>query len=166
MSVKVVAIVGPGEDASDAALEDAAAVARGIATRGWTALTGGRAAGVMGAAARAASDAGGVVVGLLPGTTRDDAAPELTIALPTGLGEARNAVIATAADAIVVCGMNPGTASEAALAIRARKPIVFVRADDATTAFFRAFAAAATGGATIEFASDARLALQWLETHA
>jgi uncharacterized protein (TIGR00725 family) len=61
------------------------------------------------------------------------------IALPTGLGEARNALVARAADAMVAVGGGYGTLSEIALALRAGKRVVgleswdipgVVRADD------------------------------------
>ena len=166
MTRPVVAVIGPGEGASAAALEDAAAVAEGLAARGWITLTGGRAAGVMGAAARAAAGGGGTVVGLLPGTTRDGAAPELSVALATGLGEARNAVIATAADALIACGMNAGTASEVALALRAGRPVALVRADDATVAFFRVLEASHGIGGSAQplwvVAEDPDSARRWL----
>src|SRR6185503_18836806 len=123
-----VAVVGPGEGASDEAIADAATLARLVAERGWIILCSGRAAGVMAAAARGASEAGGISVGILPDSDRRKAAPDLTIVLPTGLGEARNAVLVSCADAVVGCGINPGTLSELALSIRARKPTVLVRA--------------------------------------
>ena len=131
-----VAIVGPGEGASAGSCADARAVGSLIAARGWTTLTGGRATGVMAAAAEGASAAGGLVVGLLPGFDRRDAAPGLTVALPTGLGEARNAVLVTAADAVIACGLNPGTASEIALALKAGKPTILVHPAEAAVAFF------------------------------
>jgi uncharacterized protein (TIGR00725 family) len=138
-----VAVVGPGEDASVEAMEDARAVGRLIAERGWITLCGGRAAGVMGAVAAGAREADGLVIGILPGGGRGDAAAALTVALATGLGEARNAVLVTAADAVIGCGLNPGTASELALALRARKPTVLVRPTDEAAAFFAGLAAEA-----------------------
>ena len=131
-----VGVVGPGEDAPDAAIEAAERVGRLVAARGWITICGGRDAGVMTAAARGASAMGGVVIGVLPGDDRSTAAPDLTIALPTGLGEARNAVIVTAADAVIACGINPGTTSEIALALKAKKPTALVGVDAVTSAFF------------------------------
>jgi len=137
MTFKVcVAVLGPGENASPDAISDALSVGRAIANRGWITLTGGRDAGVMDAAARGASEMRGITVGILPGTDTRGASTYLTIALPTGLGEARNAVLVTAADAVIVCGMNPGTASEVALALRAGKPSVLVRPGPHTASFF------------------------------
>lgn len=63
----LVAVVGPGEAATSEVMEDAEHVGRAIAERGWVTLTGGRAAGVMQAASRAASRSGGLTMGVLPG---------------------------------------------------------------------------------------------------
>ena len=108
-----------------------------VAKAGWAVLTGGRVAGVMGAATKVARAAGGLTVGLLPTPDTLGASPAVDVVLATGLGEARNAVIALSSNACVVCGMNAGTASEVALAIRAKKPVVLVRADEVTAKFFR-----------------------------
>jgi uncharacterized protein (TIGR00725 family) len=131
-----IAIIGPGDDAATDDVECAAAVGRLVAERGWIVLTGGRNAGVMRAATQGAARAGGLTIGILPGADRRDAAPDLTVALPTALGEARNAVLVTAADGVIACGMSPGTASEVALALRARKPTVLVRPAPESAAFF------------------------------
>jgi uncharacterized protein (TIGR00725 family) len=135
-----VAVIGPGEDATAESVADAEAVGRLLAAEGLVTLTGGRAAGVMAAAAAGASAAGGLSVGLLPGENPEDAAPGLTIALPTGLGEARNAILVSAASAVIGCGLNPGTSAELSLALRARKPTVLVRPRATVAAFFAALA--------------------------
>ena len=70
-----IAIVGPGEAASQEAIVHAEEVARLVARRGWITLCGGRDAGVMAAAACGASDAGGIVIGILPDADRTRAAP-------------------------------------------------------------------------------------------
>jgi uncharacterized protein (TIGR00725 family) len=118
-------------------MDDATLIGELVAKAGWGVLTGGRVAGVMGAAAKGASGAGGLTIGVLPSPDALGASPAVEVVLATGLGEARNAVIALSANACVVCGMNAGTASEVALAIRAKKPVVFVRADEVTSNFFR-----------------------------
>ena len=118
-------------------MDDAALIGEMVAKAGWALLTGGRVSGVMGAAAKGARAAGGLTVGVLPTPDTLGASPAVDVVLATGLGEARNAVIALSANACVACGMNAGTASEVALAIRARKPVVLLRADEATSRFFR-----------------------------
>lgn len=134
----LIGVLGPGEGAGQREMDDAQLIGEMIAKAGWAVLTGGRAAGVMGAAASGARAAGGLTVGLLPTPDTLGASPAVEVVLATGLGEARNAVIALSANACVVCGMNAGTASEVALAIRAKKPVVLLRADEVTSKFFRA----------------------------
>jgi uncharacterized protein (TIGR00725 family) len=78
----------------------------------------------MEAACRGARTAGGTTVGILPGSDRAQANPYVDIALPTGLGEVRNALVVRAADAVIAVGGAYGTLSEIALALRAGTPVV------------------------------------------
>lgn len=133
----LIGVIGPGEGAGQREMDDAALIGELVAKAGWGVLTGGRSAGVMGAAAKGARSAGGLTIGLLPTADTLGASPAVDVVLATGLGEARNAVIALSANACVVCGMNAGTASEIALALRARKPVVLLRADETSAKFFR-----------------------------
>lgn len=133
----VIGVLGPGEGAGQKEMDDAALIGELVAKAGWAVLTGGRVAGVMGAAAKGARDAGGLTIGLLPTPDTLGASPAVDVVLATGLGEARNALIALSANACVVCGMNAGTASEVALAIRAKRPIVLLRPEETTVKFFR-----------------------------
>jgi uncharacterized protein (TIGR00725 family) len=80
--------------------------------------------GVMEAVCRGAKSAGGSTVGILPGTERADANPYVDIALPTGLGESRNALIARAADALIAIGGEFGTLSEIGFALKIGTPVV------------------------------------------
>ena len=116
------AVVGSSEATAEQA-EVAREVGRLLAERGAVVVCGGR-GGVMDAAARGASEGGGMSVGLLPGPTREGASPWLGLALPTGLGEARNALVVRAAHAVVAVGGEFGTLSEIALALQAGTPVV------------------------------------------
>jgi uncharacterized protein (TIGR00725 family) len=78
----------------------------------------------MEAACRGAADANGTTIGILPGTDRAAANPFVDVAIPTGLGEARNALVVRAADAIIAIGGGYGTLSEIALALKAGKHVV------------------------------------------
>ena len=69
-------------------------------------------------ATRTQLDAAREVVGLLPGTDREGANPHLTISLPSGMGQARNVLIVTAAESVIAIGEGWGTLSEIALARR------------------------------------------------
>jgi uncharacterized protein (TIGR00725 family) len=117
-----VAVVGPGAAGEEqvAAAEEAG---RLIAARGALLVCGGL-GGVMEAACRGARSAGGTTLGLLPGDDRGDANPFVDIAVPTGLGEGRNALVVRTADAVVAIGGGYGTLSEIALALRAGKPVI------------------------------------------
>ena len=133
----VIGVIGPGDDASAGEREAARRVGQLVAAVGWVTLTGGWNAGVMDAASRGAREAGGLTVGLLPGRDAEGVSPGVEVAIPTGLGEARNNLVVLASDALVCCGMSAGTASEAALALRAGKPLVLVAPARETAAFLR-----------------------------
>ena len=94
-----------------------------VAQRGAVLVCGGL-GGVMEAACRGAREQGGIAVGILPGLDRGAANPHVDVALPTGLGEARNALVVRAADALIAVGGGYGTLSEIALALKAGKPVV------------------------------------------
>ncbi len=77
----------------------------------------------MAAAAAGARAAGWRVVGLLPGSDPGAADPGVELALATGLGEMRNALLLRAAQAVIAIGGGVGTLSEIALALVLGKPI-------------------------------------------
>jgi len=101
-------------------------VGRLLAQRGVVVLTGGR-GGVMEAACRGAQAAGGLTVGLLPGADWQEANAFLDLALPTNLGDARNALVARAGQAVIAIGGGPGTLSEIGLALKAGRRVVGLR---------------------------------------
>ena len=78
----------------------------------------------MEAACRGAKAAGGTTVGILPGDDRAQANDYVDVAIATGLGEGRNALIVRAVDALVAVGGEYGTLSEIALALKTGKPVV------------------------------------------
>lgn len=98
-------------------------VGRELGSRGVVVVTGGL-GGVMEAACRGARDGGGTTIGILPGTDRAAANQYVEIAIPTGLGEARNALVIRTADALIAIGGAYGTLSEIALALKAGKRVV------------------------------------------
>ena len=117
-----IGVVGPGT-ATDEETAAAREVGSRLAATGAVLVCGGL-GGVMAAACRGAAEAGGLTVGLLPGDDRDAANPWVSVALPTGLGEARNVLLVRAAQAVVAIGGGWGTLSEIALALRAGKAVV------------------------------------------
>jgi uncharacterized protein (TIGR00725 family) len=94
-----------------------------LAERGAVVICGGL-DGVMAAVCRGARSAGGHTVGILPGEDRGDANPFVDVAIPTGMGEARNALIARSCDALIAIGGEFGTLSEIALALKIGRPVV------------------------------------------
>jgi uncharacterized protein (TIGR00725 family) len=135
---KTVAVVGPGEGASDADMALGHELGRLIAQHGWILLSGGRAVGVMDAVNKGAKAAGGLTLGIIP-TTRDAISEAVDITVMTDMGSARNNIIVLSSDVVVSCGVGgAGTASEVALALKARKHVVLVGESEAGQAHFKA----------------------------
>lgn len=118
----VIAVIG-GSRCSEKEAALAEAVGRGLAGKGSILLCGGR-GGVMEAACRGAVQEGGVTIGVLPGIDRDAANPYVTLAIPTGLGEARNLIVARGGQAVIAIGGSHGTLSEIAFALKAGRPVI------------------------------------------
>ena len=116
------AVVGPSE-AGGEAVAAAEEVGAGLARAGAVLVCGGL-GGVMEAACRGAKSEGGTTLGLLPGLERGEANRDVDVALPTGLGEARNALVVRASDAVVAVAGGVGALSEIALALRTEVPVV------------------------------------------
>jgi hypothetical protein len=117
-----VAVVGPSEASPelDRAAEE---IGRLLGAAGAVVVTGGL-GGVMAAVCRGARSAGATTLGLLPGRDRSMANPWVDVAVPTGLGEMRNALVVAAADVVIAVGGSWGTLSEVALALRTGTPVV------------------------------------------
>jgi uncharacterized protein (TIGR00725 family) len=118
-----VAVAGSGGAPPGAELEAAERVGQLLAERGAVVVCGAL-GGVMEAACRGAKGAGGATLGILPGLRRGDANAYVDLAVATGLGEARNALVVRACDALIAVGGEWGTLSEIALALKAGKRVV------------------------------------------
>jgi uncharacterized protein (TIGR00725 family) len=119
-----VGVVGSGEPTP--ALETIAErIGRELALAGAVVVSGGL-AGVMAAASRGATEAGGLTIGILPSSSRKDANRWVRAAVPTGLGELRNGLVVQASDVLIAIGGEYGTLSEVALALKAGVPVVGV----------------------------------------
>ncbi len=121
-----IAVCGSGAPSAGALADAAEEVGRHLARAGAVLVCGGL-RGVMEAAAKGAVEAGGLTIGILPGTDARDANPYITLPLPTGMGEARNALVVRAADAVLALGGEWGTLSEVALARKMGIPVVLFR---------------------------------------
>jgi uncharacterized protein (TIGR00725 family) len=96
-----------------------------IAGRGAVLVCGGL-GGIMAAAAKGARESGGTVIGILPGTDKNDANPYVSIALPTGMGIARNTLVVAASDVLIAFPGSYGTLSEIAFALASGKTVVYL----------------------------------------
>ena len=82
----------------------------------------------MGAAAAGAHEARGLTVGVLPTYQAGSADPAIDVAIPTGMGHARNVIVVAAGDAVIAFAGEHGTASEIALAQTLARPVVVLGA--------------------------------------
>jgi uncharacterized protein (TIGR00725 family) len=116
MPRRYIAVCGASE-ATPSQLDAAREVGRLLARSGAIVINGGY-GGVSGASSEGAAGEGGTVVGLLSEGDREGANPNLTVSLPTGLGQGRNLLIVTAAESVIAIGRGWGTLSEIAHARR------------------------------------------------
>lgn len=127
MSRKIcISVIGGGNHEGDLNAEMvkiAKAVGREVALRGAVLVCGGL-GGVMSAAAKGAKEGGGITVGLLPGENSDSANPYIDISLPTGMGHARNVLVAYSGDAVIAINGSLGTLSEISFALMKEKPVI------------------------------------------
>jgi uncharacterized protein (TIGR00725 family) len=117
-----VAVVGSGV-ATDELYEKARTVGRLVAERGGTVVCGGL-SGVMEAAARGTTEAGGVAIGVLPDEDRSRQNGYLAYSVATGVGQARNLAVVCSGDVVIAVGGEYGTLSEIGLARKVGRPVV------------------------------------------
>jgi len=108
-----IGVIGPGE-ATAAQLAAALEVGELLGDCRLTVICGGR-GGVMRAVCEGAARVGGLALGLLPEADAAHANPFVGVAIATGIGEARNALIARASFCLIAIGDSFGTLSEVAL---------------------------------------------------
>ncbi len=136
MPLVIVGVMGPGEVASESDREHAYQLGRAIAQEGWSLLTGGRNEGVMESASRGAKEAGGLTIGILPSPDKAGMSRFVDVPIVTGMGEARNNINVLSSDIVFACGMGPGTASEVALAVKARRNVILLNVREPAARFF------------------------------
>ena len=136
MRKTVIGVMGPRE-AKDADLKSAFELGRLIAKEGWILLSGGGNEGVMEAVNKGAKQEGGTTVGIIWLDHTLDTSDSVDIAIVSGMGSARNNINVLSSDVVVACGLGAGTASEIALALKARKPVVLLSQEELTKTFFK-----------------------------
>jgi uncharacterized protein (TIGR00725 family) len=133
----IIGVMGPGEEATSNDLNNAYLLGKFIAKQKWVLLTGGRNAGVMHSASKGAKENKGITIGILPGDDYTFLSEYVDIPVVTGLGNARNNINILSSIVIVACGIGPGTISEIALAIKARKNVILLNDDETAKNFFK-----------------------------
>ena len=123
-----VAVVGASEASADLEVE-AETVGHLLARHGAVVVCGGL-GGVMAAACRGAKAGGGTTLGILPGTDRRQANPWVDVAVTTGMGEARNAIVVRTADVLIARPGGYGNLSEIARALRLGRAVLRVSSWD------------------------------------
>lgn len=119
-----IAVIG-GRTASEAELKLAEETGRLIAGRGYQLICGGL-GGIMEAACRGAFEAGGMTIGILPENDRTLANEFVKVSVASGIGVARNSILAHSADAAIGISGQYGTLSEIAYFLQLDKPVMLL----------------------------------------
>ena len=136
-------------------------VGRRLAEEGAVLVCGGM-GGVMEAASRGAAAAGGIVIGIVPGESTDDANPHCTHVVATGIGHARNLAVVASGEAVIALGGEWGTLAEIGFARRLGRTVVAASSWELRGA---GEMAAAPGVVQVEDADQAvRVALEKVES--
>ena len=122
VAMRIISVVG-GADSNQKILELAERIGEEIAKRGVALLCGGL-GGIMEAACRGAKKQDGLTIGILPTDAKEHANQYVDIAIPTGLGYARNFLVAKSGDGVIAIDGSAGTLSEIAIAWFSDKPVV------------------------------------------
>ncbi len=149
MKRKIIAVIG-GSEASEEHLKIAEEVGSLVAQRGAILITGGM-GGIMSAASKGASQSDGLVIGILPTAEKASANPYVDIPIVTGMGQARNFVIARTCDCAIAIDGKYGTLTEIAFCLMYGVPVIgidtwrleapIINAKNAADAVERAFKA-------------------------
>jgi len=118
----IIGVIG-SSTCSSSVSEVAYIVGKEIARKNAILICGGR-GGVMEAACKGAKEEEGITIGVLPGNDKESANPYIDIPIVTGMGEARNVIIARSSDAVIAIAGKYGTLSEIAFALRFDVPVV------------------------------------------
>ena len=158
----VVGVMGAGNGARSQDVTLAFELGAAIARKGWVLLSGGHNSGVMDAVNKGARQAGGLTVGITRESNFATLSEAVSIGIATGMCGARNNINILSSDAIIACGHGgPGTASEIALAILAKKNVILLQAQPTGTAFFKEI-----GGAYVHLANTVDQTMQLIENKA
>ncbi|MHA1722362.1 MAG: TIGR00725 family protein [Candidatus Baldrarchaeia archaeon] len=121
-----IGVIGKDGEISEEVRRIAEETGREIAKRKAVLVCGGR-GGVMEAAAKGAKENGGMTIGILPGRSRTEANPYIDVAIPTGIGRARNLIVVNCSDVVIAISGGPGTLSEVGLTLAEGKHVIAIR---------------------------------------
>jgi len=133
----VIGVMGPGVGSREADKQNAFELGKLIAAQGWVLLSGGRGEGVMDAVNKGAKSAGGLTVGVIPTGDNASTSEAVDISIITSMGSARNNINILSSAVVIACGMGSGTASEIALAIKAKKSVILLNDSQTSKDFFK-----------------------------
>jgi uncharacterized protein (TIGR00725 family) len=97
-----------------------------LARAGAVLVCGGR-RGVMEAASRGATEAGGAAIGIVPQDSPGEANPHCTHVVATGIGHARNLAVVASGEAVIAIGGEWGTLSEIGFARALGRTVIGLR---------------------------------------
>jgi len=117
-----IGVIG-GSEVSPHAAKLAEEVGREIGRRGSVLVCGGL-SGVMEAACKGASEAGGLTIGILPGDNRREANPYVKIPIVTSIGHARNVAVVKSSQAVIAIDGSYGTLTEIGHALLSGIPVI------------------------------------------
>jgi uncharacterized protein (TIGR00725 family) len=117
-----IAVIG-GSEVSPQIAGLAEEVGREIARRGAVLVCGGL-GGVMEAACKGATEAGGLTIGILPGENRREANSYVQIPIVTGIGYARNVAVVKSSQAVIAIDGSYGTLTEIGYALQSAIPVI------------------------------------------
>ncbi|MCK4339448.1 MAG: TIGR00725 family protein [Candidatus Cloacimonetes bacterium] len=119
---KIIAVIG-GNITTEEIFKKAYQVGKIIAEKDCILICGGL-RGVMEAAAKGAKENNGLTIGILPGSSKEDANPYIDIPIVTAMSNARNAIIARTCDIAIAINGKYGTLSEIAYCLNFGKTVL------------------------------------------
>jgi uncharacterized protein (TIGR00725 family) len=119
---KIIGVIG-ARHCDARVYEHARRVGEILAERGYGVICGGL-SGVMEAACKGASEAGGLTIGVLPGEMPESANSFVQVRIATGMGIARNVIIVRSSEAVIAVAGGAGTLSEIAHCLQLGVPVV------------------------------------------
>ncbi len=126
MADTIIGIMGPGSNPTAKDLENAYALGKYCASKGYVTLTGGAKIGVMNEALKGAKEAYGRTLGILSVGDKSLASDYADIVIVTAMGSARNNINILTSDVVIACGLEAGSLSEVAMALKANKKVILL----------------------------------------